>query len=109
MPYFIKEMGFDPFDSKVKSKDILALRSNRMKWAAVQCFCKSVFLIDKMFVMMDLPVSKETINCFNSEMKYAGALLEIGGKDISKLSPYGPNGIAIRGELDYKGDINKKG
>lgn len=38
-------------------------------------------------------------------MKYAGALLEIGGQDISKLTPYGPNGIAIRGELDYKGKI----
>lgn len=104
MPYFIKDIGFDPFDSEVQSKDILALRSNSMKWAAVQCFCKSVYLIDKMFVMMDLPVSKETNNCFNSEMKYAGILLEIGGQDISKLTPYGPNGIAIRGELDYKGN-----
>ena len=39
----------------------------------------------------------------DSEMKYAGALLKMGDIDISKLSPYGTNGIAIRGELDYKG------
>ena len=54
--------------------------------------------------MMDLPVSKTIIDVIYTEMKLAGVLLELGGKDISKLTPYGPNGIAIRGELDYKGD-----
>ena len=29
-------------------------------------------------------------------------LIDTGGIDISKLTPYGPEGIAIRGELDYK-------
>ena len=62
-----------------------------------------MYLIDKLFVMMDLPVSKTVINVFNSEMKYAGSLLKLDGTDISKLTPYGRNGIAIRGELDYKG------
>ena len=40
--------------------------------------------------------------CFDTEMRYAGGLLQVGGIDISKLTPYGPDGIAIRGELDYK-------
>ena len=73
------------------------------KWIDVLSLSESVFLIDKLFVMMDLPVSKTIINVMDSEMKYAGSLLKMGGIDTSKLSPYGPNGIAIRGELDYKG------
>ena len=105
MPFHIKHIGFNPFDTEILlSKDkAYALHPDKKNWWAVQCLCKSVYLIDKLFVMMDLPVSKEVNECFFREMKYAGVLLEMGGTDISKLSPYGPNGIAIRGELDYKG------
>ena len=104
MPYYIKNIGFNPFESKETFKKTIALKSNESKWAYLLCLCKSVYLIDKLFVMMDLPVSKETINCFYTEMRYAGGLLQVGGIDISKLTPYGPDGIAIRGELDYKCD-----
>jgi hypothetical protein len=103
MPYYIKTIGFNPFDSDVRFEKTYALRTNPKIWRAVQCLSKSVYLIDKLFVMMDLPVSNTVIDVFNSEMKYAGALLNLCGIDISKLTPYGANGIALRGELDYKG------
>lgn len=106
MAFYIKEIGFNPFNSDVSSYKVLSLREDTKKWNALQNLCKSVFLIDKLFVMMDLPLTEVTIRCFHAEMKYAGTLLEIGGTDISKLSPYGRNGIAIRGELDYKGPQN---
>ena len=106
MPYHIKRIGFNPFESsddnfeKVRS----CYLANDIKWSHIQCLSESVFLIDKLFVMMDLPVSKVVIDVFDSQMKYARELLKLGGKDISKLTPYGTNGIAIRGELDYKGN-----
>ena len=103
MPYFIKTIGFNPFDSEIRFESTYALRYDKEKWRAVQCLCRSVYLIDKLFVMMDLPVSNTVINVFNSEMRYAGSLLELDDIDVSKLTPYGPNGIAKRGELDYKG------
>lgn len=102
MPFYIKNIGFNPFESKETFKKTISLKSDSNKWAYLQCFCKSVYLIDKLFVMMDLPVSKETIDCFYTEMRYAGGLLQVNGTDISKLAPYGKDGIAIRGELDYK-------
>jgi hypothetical protein len=105
MPFYIKQIGFNPFDHPDKYfKSVKELISSRdKKWYALLCLSQSVFLIDKLFVMMDLPVSKTVINVFNSEMRYAGVILEMGGIETSKLSPYGANGIAIRGELDYKG------
>lgn len=108
LPLFIKDIGFNPFDTGVKSKQTLALRSNHSKWASFLCICKSVYLIDKLFVMMDLPVSELTNDCIYTEMRLAGKYLEIGGIDISKLTPYGKDGIAIRGELDYKGEHSTK-
>ena len=112
MPFYIKNIGFNPFDNpsdqfeKVKS---FYMKSDE-RWIDILCLSKSVFLIDKLFVMMDLPVSKLIINVINSEMRLAEALLKMSDIDTSKLSPYGPNGIAIRGELDYKGNavVNKK-
>lgn len=47
-------------------------------------------------ILMDLPVSKETNNIISAEMRLVGVYLRIGGIDISKLTPYGKNGIAIR-------------
>ncbi len=107
IPYHIKHLGFNPFDSDVLDSNdkTYRVRPGDKNWGAMQCLCKSVFLIDKLFLMMDLPVSKETINCFYYEMKLAGVYLEMGGCDISKLTPYGKDGIAIRGELDYKGQL----
>ena len=105
MPFYIKDIGFNPFENssehfeKVKSYYF----SGDERWNVILCLAKSVFLIDKLFVMMDLPVSELIINVINSEMKFAGAILNMDDIDISKLSPYGSNGIAIRGELDYKG------
>ena len=104
MPFYIKEIGFNPFEN---STEIFArvksfYLTGDKKWTDVLSLSKSVFLIDKLFVMMDLPVSKIIIDVVDSEMKYAGALLNMGNIDTRKLSPYGPNGIAIRGELDYK-------
>lgn len=110
MPFCIKDIGFNPFENS--SENFKRVKSFYMtddeKWYDILRLCKSVYLIDKLFLMMDLPVSKIIINVINSEMKYAGALLKMGDIDISKLSPYGPNGIAIRGELDYKGDASVK-
>ena len=105
VPFYIKDIGFNPFENssehfeKVKSYYF----SGDERWNVILCLAKSVFLIDKLFVMMDLPVSELIINVINSEMKFAGAILNMDDIDISKLSPYGSNGIAIRGELDYKG------
>lgn len=110
IPFYIKNIGFNPFENS--SEHFESVKSffinGDKKWIDVLCLSKSVFLIDKLFVMMDLPVSKAIINVIDSEMKYAGALLNMGDIEFSKLSPYGPNGIAIRGELDYKGDNSVK-
>ena len=106
MPYHIKDIGFNPFSSEIGFEETNNLRTNPSKWIAVRCLSKSVFLIDKLFVMMDLPVPKTVIDVFDKEMKYAGALLQIDNIDISKLTPYGSDGIAVRGELDYRGEIN---
>ncbi len=95
-------IGFNPFDSEESFKKTYALQNQREKWNAVQCLSKSIYLIDKLFVMMDLPVSNIVNNVYYTEMKYAEKLMELNGTDISKLTPYGPNGIAIRGELDYR-------
>lgn len=105
MPFFIKDIGFNPFDYEVlRSKNIrYEINPSNKNWNSIMCFSKSVYLIYKMILMMDLPLSKETINCYYADMKYAGAILKMGGMDISKLTPYGPDGIAIKGELDYKG------
>lgn len=104
LPFYIKQIGFNPFETGVSFKKVYSLYSDPLKWASVKLIAKSVYLIDKLFVMKDLPVSKTVNNVFYSEMKYAGSLLKLDGTDISKLTPYGPNGIAIRGELDYKGN-----
>lgn len=106
MPFYIKQIGFNPFDDEVMfSKDkAYELNPNNENWNYIICLTKSVYLIYKMIVMMDLPLSKEINDCFNADMRYAGAILKMGGVDISHLSPYGPKGIAIRGELDYKGN-----
>lgn len=106
MPCYIKNIGFNPFDDPTKySKEVLRLYHTKDdKWYSILCLSESVYLLDKLFVMMDLPVSKTVIDVFYYEMKLAGVYLEMGGKDISKLTPYGPNGIAIRGELDYIGN-----
>ena len=105
IPFYIKDIGFNPFENP--SEHFERVKSFYMvgdkKWIDVLSLSKLVFLIDKLFVMMDLPVSKTIIDVIDSEMKYARALLNMGDIDASKLSPYGPNGIAIRGELDYKG------
>ncbi len=105
MPFYIKEIGFNPFENS--TENFARVKSFYLtgdkKWIDVLSLSKLVFLIDKLFVMMDLPVSKTIIDVIDSEMKYARALLNMGDIDASKLSPYGPNGIAIRGELDYKG------
>ena len=103
--FYIKEIGFNPFENP--SEHFARVKSFYLtgdkKWIDVLSLSESVFLIDKLFVMMDLPVLKTIIDVVDSEMKYAGALLNMGNIDTSKLSPYGTNGIAIRGELDYKG------
>lgn len=105
MPFYIKGIGFNPFENP--SEHFARVKSfyftGDKKWIDVLSLSKSVYLIDKLFLMMDLPVSKTIIDVINSEMKYAGALLNMGDIDYRKLSPYGSNGIAIRGELDYKG------
>ena len=106
MPYFIKFIGFNPFDTDVliSHDKAYSLKPENKNWSSVQCLCKSVYLIDKLFLMMDLPVSDWVKDLFYKEMKYAESLLVMGGTDVSKLTPYGRNGIAIRGELDYKGE-----
>lgn len=103
MPYYIRTIGFNPFDRGNSFEKTYALYSDTTKWSAVHNLCKSVYLIDKLFILMDLPVSNVVRDFFEAEMKYAGALLKIDNVNISKLTPYGRNGIAIRGELDYKG------
>lgn len=106
MPFHIKNIGFNPFSTEILlSKDkAFDVGPSSKNWRGIQCLSESVFLIDKLFLMMDLPVSKIVQDCIYREMKYAGAILEEHGIDISKLTPYGPNGIAVRGELDYKGN-----
>ena len=110
IPFYIKDIGFNPFENPSEHFETVKsfFINGDKKWIDILCLSKSVFLIDKLFVMMDLPVSKTIINVIDSEMKYAGALLDMGNIEFSKLSPYGPNGIAIRGELDYKGDTTAK-
>lgn len=105
MPYHIKHIEFNPFDYEYISKTEKEYDPGPDKkyWSSVLCLSKSVYLINKLFVMMDLPVPKLVNDCYYSVMRYAGALLKMGGIDVSKLTPYGKDGIAIRGELDFKG------
>lgn len=106
MPFHIKGIGFNPFENEALNdiKKINSLEPGNKNWGHIKCLCESVFLIDKLFLMMDLPVSKKVIDCFYTEMRYAEVILKSGGVDVSKLTPYGRKGIAIRGELDYRGD-----
>ena len=53
---------------------------------------------------MDLPVKKYINDYVNAEMRYAEAILQWARVETEKLTPYGKDGIAIRGELDYKGN-----
>ena len=106
IPFHIKNIGFNPFEDSVNNfKKVKSFyEKDDKRWYSIVCLSKLVFLLSKLFVMMDLPVPKTINDVFNSQMKYAGSLLEMANYDISKLSPYGKDGIAIRGELNYKGD-----
>ena len=57
LPFYIKQIGFNPFETGVSFKKVYSLYSDPLKWASVKLIAKSVYLIDKLFVMKDLPVS----------------------------------------------------
>lgn len=104
MPFHIKKIGFNPYESPDMSKATDKLMKERREIGNLICLSKTVFLLDKMFLMMDLPVKKYINDYVNAEMKYAEAILQWARVETEKLTPYGKDGIAIRGELDYKGN-----
>ena len=104
MPFFIKNIGFNPYESPSMGKATEKLMDEGRELGSLICLSKSVFLLDKMFLMMDLPVKECINNYIHAEMRYAEAILQWAGVETEKLTPYGKDGIAIRGELDYKGD-----
>ncbi len=103
MPFYIKKIGFNPYESPAMGKATDRLLKERRELGSLVCLSESVFLLDKMFLMMDLPVIKHINDYVHAEMRYAEAILQYLGIETGKLTPYGKNGIAIRGELDYKG------
>lgn len=104
MPFYIRKIGFNPYESPAMSKATDKLMNERRELGSLICLSESVFLLDKMFLMMDLPVNKYIIDYVHAEMRYAEAILKWADVETEKLTPYGKNGIAIRGELDYKGN-----
>lgn len=104
IPFFIKKIGFNPYESPAMDKATDKLMDERREIGSLVCLSKSIFLIDKMFLMMDLPVKDYIKNYVHAEMRYVEAMLQWANVETEKLSPYGKDGIAIRGELDYKGN-----
>ena len=103
MPFYIKNMGFNPFESPAMIKATEKLMKERKELGSLICLSKSVFLLDKLFLMMDLPVKDHINKYFHAEMRYVESILKWAFVETEKLSPYGKDGIAVRGELDYKG------
>lgn len=106
----INIIGFDPFDpSEVKGDcDIQGMLSripatNEAAQAFVR-LTKNVYLIDKLCLLNDYPF----VSVFQATLNYrkllATSFMTIFGVDYTKLAPYGKDGIAIRGELDFKGN-----
>lgn len=104
IPFHIKSIEFNPYSSPSMFKATDRLIKEEKNIGGLICLSKSVFLLDKLFLMMDLPV-KEHINKYvYAEMRYVESILQWIGVDTQKLAPYGKDGIAIRGELDYRGE-----
>jgi len=104
IPFFIKMIGFNPYESPEMNKATERLMKERNKIGALVCLSESIFLLDKLFLIMDLPVKEHIIKYVHAEMRYVEAILQWAGVETNKLTPYGKDGIAIRGELDYKGN-----
>ena len=97
-------IGFNPYESPEMNKATERLMKERNKIGALVCLSESIFLLDKLFLIMDLPVKEHIIKYVHAEMRYVEAILQWAGVETNKLTPYGKDGIAIRGELDYKGN-----
>ena len=106
----INIIGFNPFDpSEVKGDCDIQGMFNRIPKTtetiqALVRLTKNVYLIDKLCLMSDFPFVSVFQDSFNYRKILAKAILEIFSIDYTKLTPYGNDGIAIRGELDFKGD-----
>ena len=105
----INTIGFDPFDYEEVNDDcdIQGMLSRIPKTPesvnALVRLTKNIYLIDKLCLMNDYPFVSIFQATFNYRKLLSKTLLKIFGIDYTKLTPYGKDGIAVRGELDFKG------
>jgi len=63
---------------------------------------KKIFLINKLYLLLDYPFIDKILPEINYIMLITKRFLKSFEIDYTKLTPYGKDGIAKRGELDFK-------
>lgn len=105
---YMNILGFNPFDldeyneeSNFINPDKIPKTEEGLK--ALKELSRLIYLINKLYLLLDLPFINEYKGKIDYEILLAKAFLKAFGIDYTKLTPYGKDGIAVRGELEYKG------
>lgn len=105
---YMNILGFNPFDldeyneeSNFINPDKIPKTEEGLK--ALKELSRLIYLINKLYFLLDLPFINEYKGKIDYEILLAKAFLKAFGIDYTKLTPYGKDGIAVRGELEYKG------
>lgn len=104
----LNTLGFNPFDlDEYKEGQLINLDKVPKTKEAVDALidlARLTFLLNKLYLMLDYPFYPEFKGKIDYDMFVAKGILEAFKIDYTKLTPYGKDGIAIRGELEYKGE-----
>lgn len=108
----LNTLGFNPFDLDEYQEGQLInwnkVPNTKVAVDALIELAKLTFLLNKLYLMLDFPFYSEFKGKINYDMIVAKGLLEAFEIDYTKLTPYGKDGIAVRGELEYKGEENSQ-
>lgn len=102
-------LGFDPFDpDEYDEENGSIMKPERLPKTekglnALKELSRLIYLLNKLYLLLDFPFYNEYKNKINYDILISKAFLKAFGIDYTKLTPYGKDGIAIRGELEYKG------
>ena len=104
----INEIGFNIFDpSELDDGDFQKLFAkiprNESAILALQRLVKNIYLIDKLTLILDYPFISKFKDSIDYRNMISKTFLKVFDIDYTKLTPYGKDGIAVRGELDFKG------
>lgn len=106
---YMNILGFDPFDPDEYDEDNdFIMKPERFPKTeeglnALKELSRLVYLLNKQYLFLDFPFYNDYKGKINYDILVSKTFLKAFGIDYTKLTPYGKDGIAVRGELEYKG------